>query len=131
MFGLASGATIVRGVQVVESGGTANGTVIQSGGTLEVLRGAAANGFTINSGGVLEVGSGEVVFGKVTPLLTTKPESNPLRTSAPPAKSCGATAVPPLSTSSVPPLETNVRLAMPPDSITCKPVIKVAPLASP
>ena len=51
----------------------------------------------------------------VRPLLTMNPESVPLRVSVPPAKSSGTTAVPPLSTSSVPPLETTVRLAMPPE----------------
>ena len=41
VFGLASGASIVRGAQVVAAGGTAVGTVINSGGTLD---GLTANG---------------------------------------------------------------------------------------
>jgi autotransporter passenger strand-loop-strand repeat protein len=42
----------------VETGGTASGTVVKSGGTMELFGGAIASGFTINPGGFLEIASG-------------------------------------------------------------------------
>ena len=47
------------------SGGTANGTTISSGGTLELLGGATASGTMISSGGALEIGSGFTISGYV------------------------------------------------------------------
>ena len=49
------------------------------------------------------------------PLLTTNPESVPSIVSVAPATTCGAIAVPPPSTSSLPPLDTVVPLASPPE----------------
>jgi autotransporter passenger strand-loop-strand repeat protein len=54
-FGLASGVTVFTGSQVVESGGVASGTNVDSGGTLVVDAGGNARGVTLNSGATLEV----------------------------------------------------------------------------
>ena len=63
VFGFASGTTVLAGLQVVEGGGTASGTIVSSGGTLELFAGAVANGFTISSGGTLEIASGYMLSG--------------------------------------------------------------------
>ena len=77
VYGLASGATVFTGSQVVESGGTASGTTVSSGGTLDVLSGGTAmlpiccpaprsliggtlSGFTVSSGVTFEVSAGTV-----------------------------------------------------------------------
>jgi fibronectin-binding autotransporter adhesin len=54
-FGLASGVTVFTGSQVVESGGVASGTTVDSGGTLVIDAGGNASGVTLNSGATLEV----------------------------------------------------------------------------
>ena len=61
VFGFASGATVFSGLQIVEFGGTASGTTVSSGGTLELLGGASASGFTIASGGTFEIASSYVL----------------------------------------------------------------------
>jgi autotransporter passenger strand-loop-strand repeat protein len=45
VFGYVSGVTIYAGIQVVESGGTSDNTIVSSGGTLELLGGAIASAF--------------------------------------------------------------------------------------
>ena len=69
VFGLASGATALSGVQVVGSGGTAIGTVfsggsliVSAGGTDIVQSGAAVGSVTVLKGGTLEL-----VGGNTTP----------------------------------------------------------------
>jgi autotransporter passenger strand-loop-strand repeat protein len=52
-FGLAGGATIYAGSQVVESAGTASNTTVSSGGTLDLLKGSVVNGAAVASGGTL------------------------------------------------------------------------------
>ena len=63
-YGLASGATIVTGSQVVEAGGTASGTII-SGGTQLVDAGGSAAATTI-SGGTFEIASGGSAVGAIS-----------------------------------------------------------------
>jgi autotransporter passenger strand-loop-strand repeat protein len=62
-YGLATGATIFAGSQVVESAGTAINTIVSSGGTLDLLKGGVAIGTVVASGGTFEVGSSAVVSG--------------------------------------------------------------------
>jgi autotransporter passenger strand-loop-strand repeat protein len=47
-YGLASGATVLTGLQVVDSGGTASGTTINSGGTEYISSGGTAVGVTFS-----------------------------------------------------------------------------------
>ncbi len=61
VYGTASGVTIWAGSQVVEAGGVASGTTVNSGGTLELLSGATMVGTTVSAGGTLEIGSGYVI----------------------------------------------------------------------
>jgi autotransporter passenger strand-loop-strand repeat protein len=63
-YGLASGATVFAGSQVVESGGSASSTVI-SGGTEDVLSGGVTSNTTI-SGGTLELAIGGSAAGAIT-----------------------------------------------------------------
>ena len=56
VFGLASGATVFAGSQVIESGGTAIGTTVSNGGMLEVLSGGIAIASTLLPGGTLLIG---------------------------------------------------------------------------
>jgi hypothetical protein len=58
---------------------------------------------------------------RVTPLLTTKPESVPPMISVAPESRCEPLALPPPTSSSVPPLDTVVPSALPPDSTTSRP----------
>ena len=60
VFGLASGATVFTGSQVVELGGTALNTVL-SGGTMVVESGGALSGATIKTGGLGILNSGGIV----------------------------------------------------------------------
>jgi autotransporter passenger strand-loop-strand repeat protein len=62
-YGVASGATVLGGSQVIESGGTASGTIVSSGGTLALLSGGSAINYHISSGGTLELGSGVTLSG--------------------------------------------------------------------
>jgi autotransporter passenger strand-loop-strand repeat protein len=57
-FGVASGATIFTGSQVIEAGGTASDTTVSSGGAETVLSGGTAIGTTIVAGGTVTVSSG-------------------------------------------------------------------------
>ena len=69
VLGLASDATVFTGSQVVESGGTASGTTVSSGGTLDVLSGGIASNTHVLSGGTLVIGgtlSGFTVSSGVT-----------------------------------------------------------------
>jgi antigen 43 len=61
-FGLASGATIIAGSQVVEAGGSASGTIV-SGGTLDVLASGVASLAAIDSGGTEVVSAGGTDLG--------------------------------------------------------------------
>jgi autotransporter passenger strand-loop-strand repeat protein len=63
VFGYVSGVTIYAGIEIVESGGTSDNTVVSSGGTLELLGGAVASAFTIGSGGTLVIASGYLLSG--------------------------------------------------------------------
>jgi autotransporter passenger strand-loop-strand repeat protein len=56
--GYASGATVFTGSQVVEAGGTASNTTVDSGGDLYVLSAGTASGTIVSSGGTLDVLSG-------------------------------------------------------------------------
>jgi autotransporter passenger strand-loop-strand repeat protein len=58
LFGYASGASVFTGSQVVESGGTASGTIVGSGGTEFVYSGGSAAGTTVDSGGSQTIYSG-------------------------------------------------------------------------
>jgi hypothetical protein len=69
---------------------------------------------------------------RVTPLLTTTPVTGPATISVAPESRWGLALPPPFSTSSVPPLDTVVLLALPPDSTTSRPPANmVVPLAIP
>jgi autotransporter passenger strand-loop-strand repeat protein len=66
VFGVARGATVIFGSQVVESGGTASGTTVSSGGTLELFGGATADLFgttVLAAGATLEIASGYTLTG--------------------------------------------------------------------
>jgi autotransporter passenger strand-loop-strand repeat protein len=63
VFGAASGVEVVAGSQVVEAGGVASGTIVDSGGVETVLSGAAASGAVVASGGTLVVLSGGAASG--------------------------------------------------------------------
>ena len=56
VFGYASGATVLTGSQVVESGGTASSTTVSSGGTLDVLSGGTAIAPHLLAGGTFVIG---------------------------------------------------------------------------
>jgi autotransporter passenger strand-loop-strand repeat protein len=64
-YGLASGAMVFTGAQVIESGGTASGTTVSSGGTLDVLSGGNAGGITVNAGATAVISKGGVGFGLI------------------------------------------------------------------
>ena len=58
VYGLASGATIFSGSQIVEAGGIASDTTVSGGGTEIVLSGGTAVGATSLAGGTVTVSSG-------------------------------------------------------------------------
>lgn len=62
-YGLASGATIFAGSQVVENGGIARASIVHSGGTEYVSAGGSINGVTIR-GGIVDLASGALVGSK-------------------------------------------------------------------
>jgi autotransporter passenger strand-loop-strand repeat protein/T5SS/PEP-CTERM-associated repeat protein len=64
-YGLASGATVSTGSQVIEAGGTASDTTVSSGGVVTVLSGGTAVGLTILTGGTV-IASGSATIGGAT-----------------------------------------------------------------
>jgi autotransporter passenger strand-loop-strand repeat protein len=104
VYGLASGATLMTGLQVIESGGIASRTLVSSGGTLDVLSGGTAVAPQLFAGGALVLNgllSGFVVSSGVTLPNTTSPEPT---SSTPPELMVKPLAAAPRSTSRVPPL---------------------------
>ena len=63
--GYASGVTVYTGSQVVENGGTATGTTVSSGGTLDLMSGGVASNITVLSDGSLVISSGGIVAGLI------------------------------------------------------------------
>src|SRR5262249_54761331 len=70
VFGFASGAGVLAGSQIVESGGTASDTTVANGGLVEVLSGGLIRGAMLGGGGglggVIEVTSGGSAAGPIT-----------------------------------------------------------------
>jgi autotransporter passenger strand-loop-strand repeat protein len=66
VFGVASGATIFTGSQIVEAGGTASNTTVLKGGVETVSSGGSASGTMVSSGGTVNVLSGDTSFENAT-----------------------------------------------------------------
>ena len=58
VFGLATGASVFGGSQVIEAGGAASGTIVSSGGMVLVNSGAKLTGAVVSSGGTEIVSAG-------------------------------------------------------------------------